>query len=354
MNLYKLAVILLGCLVLASCSRTPLHRSKQTRKTTETTQTPTVIQPTDSVSPTDSHPNAPTDNNTNPTDLNPSKTDTNAPRKPEKRPAPSYPKITFSEEESAHVRVPGNNPLPSEGLLILPLAQLSEDFCFPYQGKVISNYGLRGRSMHTGVDIKAIPGDTIRAAFPGVVRMSKYYSGYGNIIVIYHYLGFETVYAHCQKNLVHANDVVQAGTPIGLAGRTGRATTEHLHFEVRAANNHFNPGKMLDYENFSLRNDTLYIRQKADKGILAYNSTAEGQRLITQASKPKTSSTTTSNRTSDRSTSSNTGSKVYVIRKGDTFSTIAKRFGTTVSQLMRLNPNAEPRRLQIGQKIKLP
>lgn len=75
--------------------------------------------------------------------------------------------------------------------------------------------------MHTGVDIKAVPNDTIRAAFSGVVRMSKPYSGYGNIIVIRHYNGMETAYAHNSRNLVTVNDVVKAGDPIALAGRTG-------------------------------------------------------------------------------------------------------------------------------------
>lgn len=101
--------------------------------------------------------------------------------------------------------------------------------------------------MHTGVDIKAVPNDTIRAAFSGVVRMSKPYSGYGNIIVIRHYNGMETAYAHNSRNLVTVNDVVKAGDPIALAGRTGRATTEHLHFEFRVANQALNPSLLLEH-----------------------------------------------------------------------------------------------------------
>ena len=73
--------------------------------------------------------------------------------------------------------------------------------------------------MHTGIDIKAVPNDTVRAALPGVVRMSKYYSGYGNLVLIRHYNGIETVYAHNSKNLVRVNDAVEAGDPIAPAGR---------------------------------------------------------------------------------------------------------------------------------------
>ena len=125
------------------------------------------------------------------------------------------PRMTFGETESANVRIPMslNNPFPPSGELEIPLAELESDFCYPYPGKQISGFGYRGRSMHTGVDIKAVPNDTIRAAFSGVVRMSKPYSGYGNIIVIRHYNGMETAYAHNSRNLVTVNDVVKAGDP---------------------------------------------------------------------------------------------------------------------------------------------
>lgn len=94
-------------------------------------------------------------------------------------------------------------------------------------GKVISGYGTRGG--HSGDDIKTCARDTIRAAFDGVVRMAKPYGAYGNVIVIRHPNGLETVYSHNVKNLVKSGDVVKAGMAIGLTGRTGRATTEHLH-----------------------------------------------------------------------------------------------------------------------------
>ena len=171
------------------------------------------------------------------------------------------PRMTFGETESANVRIPMslNNPFPPSGELEIPLAELESDFCYPYPGKQISGFGYRGRSMHTGVDIKAVPNDTIRAAFSGVVRMSKPYSGYGNIIVIRHYNGMETAYAHNSRNLVTVNDVVKAGDPIALAGRTGRATTEHLHFEFRVANQALNPSLLLDTENCTL-SDMLTIK----------------------------------------------------------------------------------------------
>lgn len=64
-----------------------------------------------------------------------------------------------------------------------------------------------------------------------VVASGPYY-GYGKRIRIRHAYGFETLYGHQSRNKVKKGDKVKAGQVIGLTGRTGRATTEHLHFEV--------------------------------------------------------------------------------------------------------------------------
>lgn len=96
--------------------------------------------------------------------------------------------------------------------------------------RVISPYG--GRRRHSGVDLKTKPNDEIYAAFDGVVVASGPYYGYGNCIRIKHAYGLETLYSHQSKNMVKKGDKVKAGQVIGLTGRTGRATTEHLHFEV--------------------------------------------------------------------------------------------------------------------------
>ena len=76
--------------------------------------------------------------------------------------------------------------------------------------------------------------------------MSKPYYAYGNLVVIRHANGLETIYSHNCKNLVRSGDVVKAGQPIGLTGRTGRATTEHVHFETRINGQHFNPNLIFD------------------------------------------------------------------------------------------------------------
>ena len=157
-------------------------------------------------------------------------------------------RTAFSVMETNHVRVTTPGLFPTDNSIILPLHEISDTaYAFPLPGgKIISPYGQRGRRGHSGIDIKTRARDTIRCAFDGVVRMAKHYSAYGNVIVVRHGFGLETVYSHNVKNLVHSGDTVRAGQAIALTGRTGRATTEHLHFETRVNGQHFDPNLVFD------------------------------------------------------------------------------------------------------------
>ena len=131
-------------------------------------------------------------------------------------------------------------------------------WAYPLPGaKVISPYG--GSRRHSGVDLKTKPNDEILAAFDGVVTRSSPYSGYGNCIVIRHANGLETLYSHQSKNLVKVGDKVKAGQVIGLTGRTGRATTEHLHFETLFKGRRFNPNLIFDHTSKQLQQSTLTL-----------------------------------------------------------------------------------------------
>jgi len=106
-------------------------------------------------------------------------------------------------------------------------------FIWPVRGSLISGFGSRRPSRsHTGVDIKAPPGTPIRAAAPGTVVFSGWLSSYGRMVKITHANGLSTVYAHNSANFVKRGDPVKAGTLIGTVGHTGRATTDHVHFEI--------------------------------------------------------------------------------------------------------------------------
>ncbi|WP_297447422.1 M23 family metallopeptidase [uncultured Alistipes sp.] len=268
------------------------------------------------------------------------------------------PTILFGETESAHIRIPGryNDPFPSSGELVVRLEEMKDEFCYPYDGKLISPFGRRGRSMHTGVDIKAVPNDTIRAAFPGVVRLSKYYSGYGNAIVVRHYNGIETVYAHQSKNLVRVNDVVEAGQPIGLAGRTGRATTEHLHFELRVAGEPVNPTMLIDTEKRDLCVDnTLYCYNRGGRIRVATRPLAVGESPVSTSTAYAAAAPASSVPATKPSVAAESPSafQYHYVQKGETLSHIAKRYSTTVAKLCSLNGLNTKSILQIKQRLRV-
>lgn len=113
--------------------------------------------------------------------------------------------------------------------------------------KIGSMYGYRsdpftGRArFHSGVDIKARWGDPVGASHPGVVQFAGWYHGYGNLIIVNHGGGVTTYYAHLSGYVASVGARVERGTVIGLAGSTGRATSPHLHYEVRINDDPVNP-----------------------------------------------------------------------------------------------------------------
>lgn len=152
-----------------------------------------------------------------------------------------------------------DDPFEGRSIVKLNLGRIEEErWAYPLPGShVISPYG--GRRNHSGVDVKTQPNDKIVAAFDGVVTRSSPYSGYGNCIVIRHAYGFETLYSHQSKNLVRVGQKVRAGEVIGLTGKTGRATTEHLHFEVKFRGRRLNPAVLFDHGRRMLRKVTLTL-----------------------------------------------------------------------------------------------
>lgn len=269
----------------------------------------------------------------------------------------------LTEAESQHVRSTAYDPFPDgKNKFTIDLNKAQAEFCFPYPGKLISAYGMRGRSMHSGSDIKGAPRDTIRSAFAGVVRLTKPYSGYGNVIVVRHANGLETVYAHNSKNLVRVGQQVKAGEAIGLIGRTGRATTEHLHFEVRIYGQHINPATLLDFSNQCLRDGTLTVTRSGTK-ILASVRRNDGQTIESEPrtvpAAPDLSKTTVTASNGASSTASSaqktaaTTARYHTIVKGDTLSALAKRYKTTVPNICKLSGISESTLLKLGKKLRV-
>lgn len=166
-------------------------------------------------------------------------------------------------------------------------------FCAPVRGEVTSPYGWRpqfGR-MHRGTDLRLSVGDTVRAAFDGKVRLTKYEArGYGYYVVIRHDNGLETVYGHLSRHLCKPNQRVKAGDPIALGGNTGRSTGPHLHFETRYLGLAVNPEAIIDFSSFTTHKDVFAfnkatyergvkygprVRASKSKGVKAAKATAK-------------------------------------------------------------------------------
>ena len=110
---------------------------------------------------------------------------------------------------------------------------------WPVRGKITSSFGTRvhpvfkTKTVHTGIDIAAKKGASVKAAESGEVLYSGWLRGYGQIIIIDHGHGMTTVYAHLDSISVDEGQGVKKGQVVGTVGNTGVATGPHLHFEVR-------------------------------------------------------------------------------------------------------------------------
>jgi murein DD-endopeptidase MepM/ murein hydrolase activator NlpD len=99
---------------------------------------------------------------------------------------------------------------------------------------------------HLGIDIGAGTGARIYAADSGVIVFAGWSrGGYGNMVMIDHGNGYQTVYAHLSKVVVHCGQSVSKGSVIGYGGDTGNSTGPHLHFEVRYLGGFINPWYVL-------------------------------------------------------------------------------------------------------------
>jgi murein DD-endopeptidase MepM/ murein hydrolase activator NlpD len=118
---------------------------------------------------------------------------------------------------------------------------------WPAQGRLTSFYGQRldpfggHGSFHTGIDISVPAGTPIIAAAGGLVRVAERHSGYGQVVVLDHGNGLETYYAHLSRYQVVPGQRIARGEVVGFSGMTGRATSPHLHYEVRISGSPVNP-----------------------------------------------------------------------------------------------------------------
>ena len=208
---------------------------------------------------------------------------------------------------------------------VLNLVEEDCDYVHHFQGVVTSYYGWRHGRMHRGIDIDLEIGDPVYAAFDGVIRIQKYNpGGFGNYVMIRHYNGVETIYAHLSEAIVVRNQTVRAGQVIGFGGSTGRSTGSHLHFETRFMGQAFNPSKIIDFKSFTLKQEQVYLNHTWF---------------------PNGGAPVAKKKTSTR--------KYHKIRKGDTLYGISRKYGTSVNTICKLNRISRNTTLRIGRNLRV-
>ena len=198
---------------------------------------------------------------------------------------------------------------------VVMLTTLDRQFTLPIYGKLFRGFTYS----HKGLDIKLNKGDTVRAAFNGVVRYAKYNrGGFGNLVIIRHYNGLETYYGHLSKINVRVNQVVASGEPVALGGSTGRSRGPHLHFEVRYKDIPLDPLRMVDFDNKKLISNTFPITRKV---FYPNDCPANAQ--------------------------------VVRVKSGDTIGKLAKRYHTSVKEICAMNKIKSTTRLKVGRSIRV-
>ena len=229
------------------------------------------------------------------------------------------------------------------------------DFHMPTPSRVVtSNFGARWGRQHKGLDIKVYIGDTIRAAFSGKVRIVRYEPrGYGNYVVIRHDNGLETVYGHMSKHLVRENQEVKSGQPIGLGGNTGRSTGSHLHFETRLCGVALNPALMFDFKNQDIVDDYYLFRKSTydQESAQATRLRGVGGTAVAPA-EPRARQEVAAVTPAPRQNTVASNVRFHKVSKGETLYSIARKRGTTVDKLCKLNHIGKNFRLTPGQVLK--
>lgn len=149
-----------------------------------------------------------------------------------------------AEEDGPDTNYTGRTKIPS---LSYSGKDVPDRWPLKNECEVLSWFGPRGRRgrLHAGVDIRAAMRTPVYATADGLVVDYENGGGYGKVLVVDHGGGIQSAYAHLDERIAVVGHEVHAGDKIALSGRSGNATTPHLHYEVRKDGKRINPAKYL-------------------------------------------------------------------------------------------------------------
>lgn len=216
---------------------------------------------------------------------------------------------------------------------------------------------------HKGMDVGLRLGDTVVAAFSGKIRHAAYNSGgFGNLVIIRHCNGMESYYAHLSKILVDINDEVKEGQVIGLGGSTGRSVSPHLHFEMRYLDRVLNPLEVFDFTTGDVIGNRVTIPEGGYTPSYVFNTLKNTEAMAIGEQEEEDApaqdivparTTTPKPKPAQPKPQNTAGSKYHTLAKGENLSTVAKKYGTTVDQLCKMNGISKTTKIYAGKKLRV-
>ena len=209
------------------------------------------------------------------------------------------------------------------------------------------------------------------------MRQAGWHNGYGYFVIISHFNGLETLYGHLSALKLTVLQPVKSGQLIGSGGNTGKSRGSHLHFEVRYFGKPMNPKLLIDFDDYSLHTGTLdvahastfsrsnLINEAPSMVAVMDDSIYRRQEERYEASRAKMlKEKEKSRREIERKKKAKAAQKekerikkaktlTHTIKKGDTLSSIARKYGTTVEKLCKLNKMKPTEILDLGRKLKV-
>ncbi|MDR3366429.1 MAG: peptidoglycan DD-metalloendopeptidase family protein [Prevotellaceae bacterium] len=226
-----------------------------------------------------------------------------------------YPAYAIYGDSWSHTDVNPYNASPANmsGAVAINLT----GYTHPILNVITSRFGFRRWKFHYGIDLRLSVGDSVRCAFDGRVRIARRGKAYGNYVVVRHYNGLETTYAHLSKMLVQVNDEVRSGELVGWGGSTGRSTGPHLHYEMRYLGQAIDPMLLVDFATGKPYKDAFLL-------------TASHFDYVREVEKIR----------------------YWTVRSGDSLWSISRRTGTSIDYLCAANHISRKGTLRLGQRIR--